>query len=429
MAKSVTVYEKPIPHIGLPDWYAKQWELQQSVGSRTSDAFELRNSGRITRSETRIKTEWNTYMNNVRLADRITELSKWEELFEHLLERLLSEIHLLKDEKANTEREIDTLNYPLQITAECISMRDCRRGTELTYDEADTELKKELCVIENVKTFLTDKVQAAWEKLNCLEEVKFKISLDIEDKNETTRIDKENLELDRTCANISYKPNALKRLKNEISYEGWTEYCNNLKILADNELSDVYSFREGMQVMRERANNDIKAQQDVTDFALRKRIYQTQKARNELEWQKLKMHKEMENLQKEIVRLEDEFLHKTDAIKCAETRLENRSYRPGFESCEDEAQTGLRNEVLQLRKTENELAKAIENAKATYNGLESLLLRVDKNLEDKQHSLSTDIMCLDMRSTLKTGDRTKLPNETDRNIVLTRMEKEIPLES
>lgn len=56
-------------------------------------------------------------------------------------------------------------------------------------------------------------MQAAWEKLNCLEEVKFKISLDIEDKNETIRIDKENLELDRTCANISYKPNALKKSK------------------------------------------------------------------------------------------------------------------------------------------------------------------------------------------------------------------------
>lgn len=78
------------------------------------------------------------------------------------------------------------------------------------------------------------------------------------------------------------------------------------------------------------------------------------------------MHKEMENLQKEIVRLEDEFLHKTDAIKCAETRLENRNYRPGFELCEDEAQTGLRNEVLQLRKIENELAKAIENAKYVF---------------------------------------------------------------
>ncbi|KAK2581423.1 hypothetical protein KPH14_005098 [Odynerus spinipes] len=429
MAKSVVTYEKPVPHIGLADWYAKQWQLQQSVGTRTADAFELRNAGRIARSETRVKTEWNTYMNNVRLADRITELSKWGELLESLLRRLLSEINLLKDEKADTEREIDTLNYPLQTTAECISMRDCRRGTELTYDEADTELKKELAVIENVKTLLTNKVQAAWEKLNCLEEVKFKISLDVEDKTETINIDKENLGLDRTCANISYKPNALKVSKNAISYEAWVEHCSNMKTLADNELSDVYSFREGMQVTRERARNDIKAQQDVTDFSLRKRIYQTQKARNELEWQKLKMHKEMENLQKEIIRLEDELLHKTDAIKCAETRLENRSYRPGAELCEDEAQLGLKKEVLQLKQTEEDLARTIENAKATYNGLESLLLKVDRNLEDKQHSLSTDIMCLDMRSTLKTGDRTRLPNETDRNIVLTRMEKEIPLES
>jgi len=39
-----------------------------------------------------------------------------------------------------------------------------------------------------------------------LEELKFKLSLDIEDKNETIRIDRENLEIDHTCANISYKP-------------------------------------------------------------------------------------------------------------------------------------------------------------------------------------------------------------------------------
>lgn len=67
--------------------------------------------------------------------------------------------------------------------------------------------------------------------------------------------------------------------------------------------------------------------------------------------------------------------------------------------------------------------------RTSYNSLESLLKRIDKNLEDKQHSLNTDVMCLDTRSTLKTGDRMRLPNETDRNIVLTRLEKEIPLES
>lgn len=66
-------------------------------------------------------------------------------------------MQLLKDERADTEKELENLNLPLQISAECISMRDCRRGTELTYDEANDELKKELCVIEGVKQLLTNR--------------------------------------------------------------------------------------------------------------------------------------------------------------------------------------------------------------------------------------------------------------------------------
>jgi len=54
-----------------------------------------------------------------------------------------------------------------------------------------------------------------------------------------------------------------------------------------------------------------------------------------------------------------------------------------------------------------------------------LLIRIVRNLEDKQHSLNTDMMCLDMRGT-KTGENGY--NETDRNIVLTRLEDEIPKE-
>lgn len=56
-------------------------------------------------------------------------------------------------------------------------------------------------------------MQAAWEKLNRLEEVRFAVDLDLEDKEETIKIDNENLKLDRTCANISYKPNALRTPK------------------------------------------------------------------------------------------------------------------------------------------------------------------------------------------------------------------------
>ena len=86
---------------------------------------------------------------------RVTELSRWINLLEALLYRYEFEIRLLKDEKADAEKELENLNIPLQVTAQCISMRDCRRGNELTYDDGDTELKKELCVLEGTKKTLT----------------------------------------------------------------------------------------------------------------------------------------------------------------------------------------------------------------------------------------------------------------------------------
>lgn len=74
-----------------------------------------------------------------------------------------------------------------------------------------------------------------------------------------------------------------------ITYATWLDRCRGIKTLADDKLSDSYNFRETTRVMREHAWNDIRAQQDATDYTLRKRIYQTQKARNELDWQKLKV--------------------------------------------------------------------------------------------------------------------------------------------
>ncbi|XP_077278867.1 tektin-2 [Temnothorax americanus] len=430
MAKFISTYEKPLPHIGLSDWYTKQWELRHSADIRRSEACRLRNSSKTTRSEGNVRTKWDTYINDARIADRVLELSRWKDVLEDQLLKLITEIRLLNDEKSNTEKEIENITQPLRIVTECISMRDCRRGTELTYDEADIELKKELHMIANIHEALTKRVQAAWEKLNRLEAFKFKLSLDIEDKIETIRIDRKNLELDHACANLSYKPKTLAIDKtSSITYEVWLDRCGCSKSSADDELSECYTFRETTRVMREHAWNDIRAQQDATDYTLRKKIYQTQKARNELEWQKLKVQKEMEMLGSEINQLEGTLMSKIAPMKCVETRLENRVHRPGPELCKDEVESGLKNEALQLKQTEEDLVKMIAHAKASYNSLESLLIRIDKNLEDKQHSLNTDVMCLDMRASLKTGDRSRLPNETDRNIILTRMEKEIPLES
>jgi len=70
MSKFVSTYEKPLPHVGLSDWYTKQWELRQSADVRRSEACQLRNSSKIARSEGNVTTKWDTYVNDARIADR-----------------------------------------------------------------------------------------------------------------------------------------------------------------------------------------------------------------------------------------------------------------------------------------------------------------------------------------------------------------------
>lgn len=141
---------------------------------------------------------------------RIAELDLWRATMEACMDRIERETNLLIEEKNATEQDLEALMTPLSVVAECLTMRDCRLGSELTYDDGDTELKKELCVIENNQKMLRDQCQAAWEKLNRLNEVKFKVGIEIVNKTEAKELDGKQLGLNKFCANITYKPDALR---------------------------------------------------------------------------------------------------------------------------------------------------------------------------------------------------------------------------
>lgn len=74
-----------------------------------------------------------------------------------------------------------------------------------------------------------------------------------------------------------------------ITGEQWLQKVEANRQMAQDELQDTLRLRESLFVARERARNTLRAQTDVTNYMLRRRIYETQRARNELDWQKLKV--------------------------------------------------------------------------------------------------------------------------------------------
>ncbi|KAM8713607.1 hypothetical protein ACLKA7_013859 [Drosophila subpalustris] len=428
--QSVVTMDKPLQHISLADWNARVMGLRNVADARRADAFAMRHSSRILRNETRIESDWATIETNDALADRIVELNSWRQIIQRTYERIEVEIHALQEEKDITERELAALSGPIAVISEVLTNRDGRLGSELTYDEPDTEIKNELRILENNQRLLAERCQKAWAKLTRLEEVRFKISMEIESKVEAVDLDTVQLALNRNSAGISYKPDPMRNPKNSCSYESWLEHVKNMKQLAENEMADTSAIRESLFVCREKARNMLQAQQDQAEHSIRKRIFETQRARNELEWQKLKMKEEMESAICEIRSLEDSLRDKSDSLKLAESRLENRAQRRGMELCLDHAHDMLCQEVEKLREIRRCLKDKIDDSKANFNLLSDHAQKIDVDLENKQHSLMTDIRALDLRMRLKGGEYGRqtmnASAQTERNIVLTHMEEEIP---
>lgn len=74
--QSVVIYEKPLAHLGLDDWYSRITQLRNVADVRRDDSFKLRHEARNLRNETAIQTDWDTYHNNARLADRCRKMKK-----------------------------------------------------------------------------------------------------------------------------------------------------------------------------------------------------------------------------------------------------------------------------------------------------------------------------------------------------------------
>lgn len=209
----------------------------------------------------------------------------------------------------------------------------------------------------------------AWCKLNELIEVRFKLKIDIEDKREAEDIDSEQMALNKDCSSITYKVDPLRVPRNACTYNGWLENCKELKLLTEKELKESYAVRESLFVAREKTKNLLYAQQEKTEHTIRRRIFETQRQRNELQWQKMKVrdsHKaingmkefchlmsskcfikyliitffcaflslnndqtqdELDKVSREISDLHETLRVKDNALKLAETRLENRTNR------------------------------------------------------------------------------------------------------
>lgn len=85
-----------------------------------------------------------------------------------------------------------------------------------------------------------------------------------------------------------------------VAVQNWEDFSRYNKERADQECRRSESLRDAIRLAINQTANDLNAQHNATDFALRKRIHEFERARDELEWQKKQTEEEIARLLEDI---------------------------------------------------------------------------------------------------------------------------------
>ncbi|XP_041986690.1 tektin-B1-like [Aricia agestis] len=421
MDSSVPVFGKPQPSISVFDWTRNIQNLQNEARFRRFESYELRQRANQLRNDTSVSTRWDNRINTDLIRDRIFEVETWREKQRFARERVRDETRALKEEKHATELHLESLQVPLMVVSQCLSNRDQRLPSELTKDQLGEELRMELHLIEKHKRILTDVCHRGWEKLKELCNVFSRLEREIQNKDDALNLEYYVKELDRNSSGISYKMDPTRIPAESMTEESYVHCIENTISIADQLMKESRDLRETMFRSRETARNEMYAQSQQVEMIMRRRVYDIQRGRNEIEWQKQKLEQNLQKLDREIESLRAAVADKIDPTKLVETRLEIRTRRPVLERVQDKPMRGLIEEFERVHVSSSKLEQKLEDALSTYHGMFNHLQRVNRDLHNKNQALETDRRLVEIRKPIHG------PTETDfeRNVGYCHMKDEL----
>lgn len=99
-----------------------------------------------------------------------------------------------------------------------------------------------------------------------------------------------------------------------------------------------------------------------------------------------------------IAALKKAIADKEAPMKVAQTRLENRTFRPNVELCRDRVQYRLIDEVIEIDVNVDRLHEKLADAEASLKGLIRKQLSLEEDIEVKANSLFIDRdQCMELR--------------------------------
>jgi len=388
------------------EWHESNYaKYYQSFVDRDS-AERIRHESKRTRNETADTTRKTEDDVTKKLAERCKDIDFWKSELDREIRDVIDETDLLLAQKKRLENALRATEIPLHIATDNLNCRQRRQGLDLVQDDVEISLLKEVEIINNVRDLLQNTIAQAEKQIRLNRDAKQCLEFDWSDKKEALEIDTACGVLRNHHTNKQFHDGAAKFEEIQSTPESWAQFTHDNIARAEHERMASIQLRTLVDNVLEDTSRDMREQCDTVDVNFQKRLTEMEDAKAKLEENLRKVCTEIADQEKNIADLKQAIRDKEDPMKKAQTRLYNRTNRPGVDLCRDPAQYALVGEVGEICQSIDALKNQLNQSENSLKDLQDNRMSLEKEISNKKNSIFIDRdKCMTVRtrypSTLK----------------------------
>ncbi|KAH8395577.1 hypothetical protein KR222_000489 [Zaprionus bogoriensis] len=381
------------------EWRARNQQIVQNTNGVLDKADKNRFSA--TTEYQRLTATVNKTQNETteKLRQRAQIICKWKSTLENAIRAMTDEVFLIDEERNRLRKSMVVLGVPESIVKECIEKRCGRPDSELVRDTTEEELVNELALIAEIRRQLKKTLEDFESQQVENRAAKQRLELDWSDKQEAYDIDTENLGLNNSSRTIMFHVGAIRQPPEQSSEKYWEHF--SLETLDECEKCRQRSMalRSTLNTILMNGVRDLRTQADVVEKALTARINCTQEAVQRFENDLHRVLQDLADTESRIEQLHGRIRSFDAAMKVAQTRMYNRSFRPNVENCRDTAQQRLIDETHIIQSSVTAMLHELSAAEETKEALVGARNNLEREIMLKRRTLFVDReRCMVLRS-------------------------------
>jgi len=337
-----------------------------------------------------------------KLQQRLDDVRYWKKELDDKLDGLRKENEMLLAYKVRVEKALEAAAEPLTIATNCLATRERRRGIELTHDDTQKELMKEVETEQGVIELLKRLHEEIVEQVRLNRRNLFALEKDLADKFRGMSIDEYCEALTNSSPQISFKAtDVIKVQPNSVSTEEWQDFSHKNIEEAEKERNNSKNLRSMIDTSLATSCNDMNDQVERTNEALAKRVRELKESKVRLEGQLAETLRQSIEQEENIKNLRKAIEDKVIPMKLAQTRLDSRAQRPNVELTRDAPQYRLLEEVDELNDQIQRLRRRLAESESSLKGLRRQQLALEEDIDNESNTIYIDeVQCMGMRKSI-----------------------------